>query len=108
MRIQEFKGEAEHSERALFFFFANWSVPSLYAKRTLEGLIDGKREDELVIYMVEGDKHLGLMERYKVAIFPTLVVLERGQVLDILEGYRGEKDMRDFLDRAYKLLSPSE
>lgn len=96
----DFAATVESAENpVLVDFWATWCGPCKALAPLLEEVAE-ERAENLQIVKVDVDANAELAMQYNVRSIPTLVLFNKGQVVDQMIGAPGRKQLEDFVDRA--------
>jgi thioredoxin 1 len=56
-------------------------------------------DEQIQLVNVNADQNLKLASTYKLRTLPTLILFSNGRIIDRLEGFHSQKELRDNLDR---------
>jgi thioredoxin 1 len=76
--------------------WAEWCPPCRAMEPVLEA-IAAEYGDQLEVCKINGDEHPGVVARYGVMGFPTLLVFHHGELVDRLVGARGKRQLLENL-----------
>ena len=82
--------------KVLLDFWATWCGPCQMIAPVLEE-IAAERED-ITVAKIDVDKEMELAIRFGIASIPTLIVMDKGQAVNKLIGFRPKADIEKLLD----------
>jgi len=104
VKFKTFSGEVVQDKVNLLVFLADWSLTSSYLKRKLE------RTDlrDFEVFLIDATENWDLMQRYNVAVIPTLIAIYNGEIVGILEGHVQDRQFSQFISKLGRFKSVSE
>ncbi len=109
--LSDFKTEVNENEKTAVFFYADWAAPSRSMNNSAEKAFekaqdyyDGqdKKDGGFSCGAMPADDNKELLLILGVKVIPTICLIEKGVVVNKIEGYRSEKeltgDLMDFID----------
>lgn len=82
--------------RVLLDFWADWCGPCQMIAPVLEEIAE-ERED-VTVAKIDVDKEMALALQFGIASIPTLIVMDKGQAVNKLIGFRPKADIEKLLD----------
>lgn len=83
-------------KKVLLDFWATWCGPCQMIAPVLEEI--AAERDDVTIAKIDVDKEMELAIRFGIASIPTLVVMDKGQAINKLIGFRPKADIEKLLD----------
>ena len=84
------------SRPVLVDVWAEWCPPCRAMEPVLEAIAE-EYGDQVEVCKINGDEHPGVVARFGVMGFPTLLVFDQGELVDRLVGARGKRQLLENL-----------
>ena len=81
--------------KVLLDFWAEWCGPCRMIAPFVEEI--AQENEHITVGKIDVDEEAALAARFGIVSIPTLIVMEKGQVVDKLVGYRPKSDIEDML-----------
>ncbi len=96
-----FKKHVESNDFVLVYFWTKWCVPCKFMATVVEK-IALKYNGKLLVGKIDAEKFSEISSKYSIATVPTLMLFQKGAILDCLVGAVGERNLENMLKEYIK------
>lgn len=88
-----------NKEVSIVNFYVNWCFYSKIQKLILNKLRQ-QTQDKVKIYNINSDKNKGLVEKFNINTFPSILIFKNGSVIEHLSGLQDNDTLKQALNKA--------